>query len=128
MPEERGISMNEFKTVVESFRSEIRKVAEVTNHLFNKFEKVENKLEKVEDKLEKVEDKLEKVEDKLEKMDKDLQVVKLDVSGLKEQVGFLMEGQTEIKSELRAGLKDRVTYQDFDKLEKRVVRLEKKVA
>ena len=28
MPEERGISMSEFKTVVESFQSDLKKVAE----------------------------------------------------------------------------------------------------
>ncbi len=63
-------------------------------------------------------DKLESRQDKTE--------AKTD--SMMEQIALLHEGQTEIKAELRSGLKDRVTYSDFAKLEKRVVRLENKVA
>jgi len=99
--------MNEFKTVVESFRSEIRKVAEVTSHVFEKVQSMDGRMGKIEGRMDRMEG---------------------DLHGLKEQVGLLMEGQTELKAEIRAGLKDRVTYQDFEKLEKRVTRLERKTA
>lgn len=90
MAEEGKITMNEFKTVVETIRTDIKKVVEVVNH---RFDRVEH-----------------------------------DVKSLKHEVGRLHEGQTEIKAELRTGLKNRVTYADLNKLEKRVVRLENKVA
>lgn len=90
MTEERGISMSEFKTVVEFFRSDLKKVVEVMNHRFDK--------------------------------------VETDIRTVKQEIALLHEGQTEIKADLRTSLKERVTYQDFNKLEKRVSRLERKTA
>lgn len=104
MTEERGISMNEFKTVVESFRSDIKKVVEVMNHRFDK------------------------VENDIHGLKSDVQVLKSDMHIVKEEIALLHEGQTEIKAELRTSLKDKVTYGDFNKLEKRVARLERKSA
>jgi hypothetical protein len=90
MNEERGISMNEFKTMFESIQSSIKAVVEVMNHRFDRLEK--------------------------------------DMHTVKTEIALLHEGQTEIKAELRSGLKERVTYQDFNKLDKRVARLERKTA
>ena len=88
MREEGRITMSEFKTVVERFEANQKKILEVMDHRFDRLQK--------------------------------------DVHSMKHEIALLHEGQTEIKAELRTGLKDRVTYQDFNKLEKRVARLEMK--
>jgi hypothetical protein len=93
MSEGRGISMSEFKTVVEGFRSDMKRVVEVVNHRFDQSDK------------------------RMERMEG-------DIHSMKEQVALLHEGQTEIKMEL----KKKVSYDDFEKLELRVARLESKVA
>jgi hypothetical protein len=68
---------------------------------------------------------MEGVDSKLRKI---IEVMDHRFEVLQEQVGLLHEGQTEIKAELRAGLKDKVADHDFAKLEKRVARLERKTA
>jgi predicted nucleic acid-binding Zn-ribbon protein len=104
MAEEWGITMSEFKTVVESFRSDLKKVVEVINHRFDK------------------------MENEISGLKGDASSLKTDMRTVKQEIAFLHEGQTEIKAELRTSLKERVTYQDFNNLEKRVSRLERKTA
>ncbi|MCD4812165.1 hypothetical protein K8S19_00510 [bacterium] len=62
------------------------------------------------------------------KMQAELETAKLERNALKAGQVSLGKGQQEIKAELKNSLKKRVTYQDFNKLEKRVVRLANKVA
>ncbi len=118
MSEEGKITVSEFKIVVESFEENQKKIVEVINY---RFDKVDGRLVNVEGRLDKVENRLGTMEIKQNRFE-----VKTD--SMMEQIALLHEGQTEIKAELRSGLKDRVTYSDFAKLEKRVVRLENKVA
>jgi len=104
MVEEGRISMTEFNTVVENFRSDIKKVVEVVNH---RFDRVDGRMDGLEGRMDKMEG---------------------NICSMKEQIGLLHEGQTEIKAELKSELKNKVSYAEFEKLEKRVVRLETKVA
>jgi hypothetical protein len=92
--------MTEFKTVVEEFKSERKKMTEFMLHLD------------------------EKMVSGFQKMDAGFHRVTTDIASLKQQVALLHEGQTEIKSELRR----KADYEDFAKLEKRVARLERKTA
>ncbi|NTV51618.1 MAG: hypothetical protein HGA76_01190 [Candidatus Firestonebacteria bacterium] len=58
------------------------------------------------------------------KMDGRFDKVETDLASVKEQIGLLHEGQTEIKGEL----KQKADGRELSKLEKRVARLEHKVA
>ncbi|MCK5240839.1 hypothetical protein KAR34_00170 [bacterium] len=89
MTEEGKITMSEFKTVVERFEDNQKKIIEVMNHRFDKVET-------------------------------DMHAIKEDVSSLKEEVALLHEGQTAIRADLRR----KVSYDDFEMLEKRVARIE----
>lgn len=73
--------------------------------------------------MESIESKFKKI---MEVMDFRFRKVDERFDVMAEQIGLLHEGQTELKAELRAGLKDKVSYGDFAKLEKRVARLERK--
>jgi regulator of replication initiation timing len=132
MKEERGISMNEFKTVVESFRSDMKKMSEVMMHNFSSIrEKMGSMAEEIGSMKEEMGSmKVQTGSMKVQVGSMAVQVgsMEVQIGSVKEQVGLLHEGQTEIKSELRAGWKDKVGYTDFERLEKRVARLEKKIA
>ncbi len=69
---------------------------------------------------------VENMNRRFDQMGAQISVLQQDMHSVKEQITLLHVGQTEIKAELRTGLKDRVTYQDFNQLEKRVARLERK--
>jgi chromosome segregation ATPase len=118
MNEERGISMSEFKTVLESLRSDIKKVVEVMNHQF----------EKMGADIHVMKGDISSLKINGLALKSDVQSLKTDMHTVKEEIALLHEGQTEIKAELRSSLKEKVTYQDFNKLEKRVSRLERKTA
>ncbi len=118
MVEEGRISMTEFNTVVENFRSDIRKVVEVVNH---RFDRVDGRMDGLEGRMGKMEGNMFVMEGHMDKMEG-------NICSMKEQIGLLHEGQTEIKAELKSELKNKVSYAEFEKLEKRVVRLETKVA
>jgi len=128
MDPERGISMNEFKTVVEAFRSDMKKMGEVITH---RFDRLEGRMDGLEGKMGKLQGRMDGLEGKIGKLDSRMVKVETKVDGLTEQVGLLteqvgllMEGQVEIK----AALEDKVSRQEFAKLEKRVVRLERRTA
>ncbi len=114
MTEEGRITMTEFKTVVEGFRSDIKKVVEAMNHGF----------EKVGKEMQSTRKDIQGLKSDNQVLKIDVKTLKTDMHSVKEQIGLLLEGQTEI----RAGLKERVTIRDFAKLDKRVTRLEKKIA
>jgi chromosome segregation ATPase len=111
MAEERGITMNEFKIVTESFKLEIKKTIEVVNQRFDKVDREINDLKS-----------------DVRSLKNNVLILKTDMHTVKEEIALLHEGQTEIKAELRSSLKERVTYQDFNNLDKRVARLERKTA
>lgn len=75
-----------------------------------------------------VEDFNSKLQSVIEVMQHGFTKLEAKIDSHSEQIAILVEGQTEIKAELRSSLKERVTYQDFNKLNKRVARLERKTA
>ncbi len=114
MSAKQVITMSEFKTVVESFRSDMKKLTEVVNH---RFDKVENKIRTMKEQL-------GVVTMDTTVLKTDVGTLKTDMSSVKEQISLLHEGQAEIKNEL----KQKVDRNEFGKLEIRVARLESKVA
>jgi chromosome segregation ATPase len=118
MSEERGMSMNEFKVVIEAIRSDIKKVVEVVNFRFDKVEK----------EMHGMKEDIHSLKSDVQVLKSDVQVLKTDMKTVKDEIGFLHEGQTEIKNELRTELKNKVSYTEFGRLEKRVARLEKRTA
>jgi hypothetical protein len=102
MENEKVITLNEFKIVSEEIKSQIKKVVEVMEHLFSQVDK-----------------KFEHIDKRMDRQDNRMM-------SLTEQIALLHEGQTAIKYELRESLKDKVSYKDFNRLENRVDRLERK--
>lgn len=111
MEEEKVITLNEFKMVIEEVKSQIKKVVEVMEHRFSR-----------------IEERLGDFNTRFEHIDKRMDRQDVRTHSIAEQIALLHEGQTAIKTELRASLKDKVSYKDFDGLEKRVARLERKTA
>ncbi len=93
MPEEPKITMSEFKTVMESIRTDFKGFSESLAAMDTK------------------------INAGFQRMDEQF-------TSVREQIALLHEGQTEIKNEL----KQKVDRQEFSNLEKRVARLESKVA
>jgi archaellum component FlaC len=114
MTKEKVITLSEFKTVIEEVNSNTKKIIEVMQHNFSQMDK----------RFDHVEQDIRILKTDVSVLKADVSVLKTDMHAVKGQVGLLLEGQTEIRS----GLKGRVTYQEFEKLDKRVTRLEKKTA
>jgi hypothetical protein len=114
MADERGISMSEFKTVVENFQSDLKKVVEVVLDLRAGLDAVKSDLGKHQQDTQQL---------RLE-MKAGFLSVNDQFSMMKEQIGLLHEGQTETKNLL----KQKVDQSEFANLEMRVTRLENKVA
>jgi hypothetical protein len=104
MTDERGISMSEFKTVVESFQSDLKKVTEVVLDVREGMDAMKSKTQQ------------------------DMQRLRLEMKAefhiVKEQIGLLHEGMTETKNLL----KQKADQAEFANLEMRVTRLENKMA
>ena len=107
MEEEGKITMTEFKTVVERFEDNQKKIVEVMNHRFDRME-----------------GRMDRMETDITTIKGDITVMKGGIHSLKHEVALLHEGQTAIRADLRK----KVSYDDFEMLEKRVTRLENKVA
>lgn len=117
--------MNEFKAVVESFRTDLKKVVEVVNH---RFDKVDNEISDLKGDVSGLKTDVLILKSDVRELKMDVRVIKTEMHSVKQELALLHEGQTEIKAELRSSLKERVTYQDFNNLDKRVARLERKTA
>jgi len=128
MKEEGKITMSEFKTVVERFEDNQKKMIEVMNHRFDQQDirigRMEQRMGGVEQRMGGVEQQMGGVEQQMGGMEGRMGRIEKQHVTMMEQIALLHEGQTEIKSELRS----RVTNADFEKLEMRVVRLENRVA
>ncbi len=107
MNEEGSITMSEFKTVIESFQSDIKKLAEGMQH---GFEVVNAELSYVKADIRELKEKTDRVE------------VKIDSHT--EQIARLQEDVTDIKNSLKL----KADREEFAKLEMRVTKLENKVA
>jgi hypothetical protein len=128
MEEEGKITMTEFKTVVEGFHSEIKKIIEVMQHRFGvvdtKLEIVGKRLDKHDTQFVLIQQKFDKIDRRFDQVDQTMGDMQTDIHSIKEQGKLLHEGHVEIKAEL----KRKVSEDEFEKLEKRVARLESKVA
>jgi methyl-accepting chemotaxis protein len=93
MAEKKVMTLSEFKTVVESFQSDLKKMSEAIQSVQSK-------------------------------VDHGFQYMHEQFTSVKEQVALLHEGQTEIKNEL----KQKVSRDEFSRLELRVAKLENKAA
>jgi len=121
MTDERGISMSEFKTVVESFQSDLKKVVEVVLDLRTGVETVKSDVRKNQQDVQQL--RLE-MKAGFYSVNEQLSTVKEQITAVKEQIGLLHEGQTETKNLL----KQKADQAEFANLEMRVARLENKVA
>lgn len=121
MTDEGKITMSEFKTVVERFEENQKKIVEVMQHEFGK---INERFEKVDQRFEKVDQKFEKVDQRFNKIDQRFDKIENKITSLNEQVALLHEGQTAIRMELR----QKPSLDMIEDLERRVTRLENKVA
>ncbi|EKE19771.1 MAG: hypothetical protein ACD_8C00109G0002 [uncultured bacterium] len=98
--EERAFTANEVGSMIERFDDSLKILAENYVGMDQRMGRIENKLESVDNRLGNVENKLELVETKIDRLQDDMVEVKFD-------------------------LKRKVDAEQFEKLEKRVVKLEK---
>lgn len=128
MSEEPKITMNEFRTIVEEFRSEQKKLAEYVLHIDKKmndgFEKMEKRFDHVDRRFDIVNAEISSLKTDVSILKTDVSALKTNMDSLQERVDVLHEGQTEIKD----SLKQKIGREEFDGLEKRVARVENKVA
>lgn len=142
MTDERGISMSEFKTVVESFQSDLKKVTEVMVYRFDRvderMDRMDGRMNRMEGRMDQIDGHMNRMEGRMDKTEGSLHAIKehtgiltievheikTEVLSLKDQVSLLHEGQTEIKNDLKI----KVERGEFAKLETRVANLENKVA
>lgn len=121
MSEEQGISMSEFKMVVESFQSDLKKVSEVIQHNHTQ---VQGDLRVLKTDVASLKTDVGYLKSEVGSLKNQVGYLTDQVGSIKEQIGILHEGQTEIKQ----SLKQHVTRDEFDKLEMRMTKLENKVA
>lgn len=147
MSEEKVITLNEFKTVMEEIKSQNRRTIEVIQGYQEQTKKgfvhLEGRMDKLEGRMDKMEGRMNRMDGCMDRVEGSLKGVKEQVGRLTEKVGVLsvrvdvltervddlkvltsqlQEGQAEIK----ASLADKVTRGEFVNLEKRVIRLERK--
>ncbi|MEW6516228.1 MAG: hypothetical protein AB1439_04900 [candidate division FCPU426 bacterium] len=135
MSEEGSITMTEFKTVVEEFRSDIKKVVEVMNH---RFDKVDERLGQVEGDVRSLKHEVAvlhlgqtELKGQFTEMRKDqaelrgqFAEMRKDQAVMNGQLVLLHQGQTEIKAELRR----KADAEDLAGLDLRVAGLENRIA
>jgi predicted nucleic acid-binding Zn-ribbon protein len=114
MKEEKVITLPEFKMVVESIRSDIKKMSEGLNH----------RLDKMDARQDKTDGSLSAIKEHTGVLTIEIHEIKEELRSLKKQGSLLHEGQTEIKNDS----KTKIERGEFAKLEKRVAKLENKVA
>jgi hypothetical protein len=118
MSEEKVITLTEFKVMMDEMRSRDKKIIEVMQH--NQDQNNKN-FARLEGRMDRFENRTDRMEGEIKG---EINGFKADVVSLKQEVALLHEGQTEIKGMLN----QKVDREEFNKLEKRVVRLEHKRA
>lgn len=121
MTEEGKITMTEFKTVVERFEENQKKIVEVVNH---RFDRVEADIQILKHEVALLHEGQTEIKAQFAEMRVEQGTIKGQVVALQKGQELLLKGQSEIKAELR----HKADTKDLAKLDKRVTRLENKVA
>jgi uncharacterized protein YllA (UPF0747 family) len=119
--EERSITMMQFKSVVEDFKSDLKRITEVMLHEFGA---VKTDIQYLKNKVDSHSTQLQYLKHNVDSHSELLQNLKIKADSHSEQIALLHEGQTEIKNIL----KQKPGQDEFGKLEMRVAKLESKVA
>lgn len=98
--EEKLFTAGEVGSMLESIDSAMKMMAENHSGVIKRLDSIDNRLDGVENRLDRVENRIDTVETKIDRLQDDM---------------------VEVKYELR----QKVSVKDFEKLEKRVVKLEK---
>ncbi len=114
MNEEGSITMSEFKTVIEGFQSDIKKLAEATQFGF----------ETMNAEFRYVKADIRELKEKVDRLDVKTDQLSTKSDSHAEQIALLHEDVTDIKNSLKL----KVDREEFAKLEMRVTKLENKVA
>ncbi|HBI17457.1 MAG TPA: hypothetical protein DDY52_04945 [Candidatus Moranbacteria bacterium] len=103
-------SSDKMSVVLESLNDNIAIIAEqhleITGHLSS----IDNRLDGIDNRLDGIDNRLDGIDERLDNMQEDLNVMKDDISDIKYD------------------LKQKVSYDEFEKMEKRVLKLEKLVS
>jgi predicted nucleic acid-binding Zn-ribbon protein len=97
----------EVATLLESLTDGITLIAEQHGEIVKRLDRIDGKLDRIEDGIEKIEVRLDKIEARLDKIEGDVDDIKNDIL------------------KIRQDLKRKVSYEEFEKLEKRVIKLER---
>jgi uncharacterized phage infection (PIP) family protein YhgE len=128
MSDKKVITLNEFKTVIEGVNSNIKKLSEVMVHNFSVVKEQIAVLQEGQTELRSGQAVLRKDVTSLQEgqnaLRKDVTSLQEGQNALRKDVKELQEGQVEIKNMLS----QKVDRSEFTRLEKRVIRLEHKIA
>jgi chromosome segregation ATPase len=125
MTDERSISMNQFQTVVEEFQSNLSKVVDgilgLNEKMDAEFKLVKHQIGDLQEQVFELRHDTNQLKEGMAELRNEL---RHETGQLKEQIGLLHEGQTEIKLSLQT----KTDREELANLERRVTRLENKVA
>jgi chromosome segregation ATPase len=102
-------------------KSQFKSFGEGLGIVRNKIDELGDKVEKLDNKVEKLDNKVEKLDNKVEKLDFRVEKLEIGQEVLTDKFDKMQEDITEIKHKLS----QKVDLEDFQKLEKRVIKLEK---
>ena len=124
---EKVYTVGEVGSLLESMDGTMKLMSENYSSLVKTQDKIlavqydmQNQLERVEVRLERVEVRLENVENRLENVENRLDSVETRLDSVETKIDRLQDDMVEVKFEL----KRKVDAEEFEKLEKRVVKLE----
>ena len=111
---EKTFGFNEVMSLLESMNDGIKVISEQYGGVAVRLDKIDARLDKMDNRLDKMDNRLDKMDDRLGKMDNRLGRLEVKVDKLQDDV-------VEVKYEI----KNKVDRDEFKKLEKRVVKLER---
>ena len=106
---EKMYKSGEVVSMLESINDGIQVISEQYGEMLKKFDKVDTRFDKIEARLDKIEARLDKIEARLDKIEFDVDAIKSELLKIKRE------------------LQKKISTEEFEKLEKRVFKLEKLV-
>ena len=116
-------SAGEVMSMIESFSDGMQIIAEGQSELVKKIDNIEGRFDGLEGKFDKLEIKVDKLEGKFDVLEGKFDVLEGKFDVLEGKFDVMQEDISEIKYKLNR----KVDYEDFEKLEKKFVKLEKLV-
>ena len=121
---EKTYRAGEVLTMLESINDSISVIAEQHLGISNRLDGMDKKFNKVDERFDKIDEKFNKVDERFDKIDERFE-------GIDERLDNMQADMNTVKSDvfdIKYDLRQKVSYDDFAKMEKRVLKLEKIVS